>query len=235
MIVAIHQLHYFPWLGYLEKMAHSDKFIFLDQVQLTRRSYMHRNRIINPNGKIMYLNVSCEQHGNFTQEYKKIREKDFKVWTDKQKGRIISAYKKCKFFDEVWAAILPVFHDEPEFLCDVTLHSIHILRHLFNIHTPVIMQSTLNINDNLKKSDLILGLCKAVGADVYYSGNGAKKYMKDELFKTEGIQVIYQQFEHPVYEQLGNHDFVSGLSALDILFNCGIKEARRIFWNSVGE
>lgn len=235
MIAAIHQMHYFPWLGYLEKMAHADKFIFLDKVQLTRRSYMHRNRIINLNGEISYLNVLCEQHGNFKQEYRKIREKDFKVWTDKQKGRIISAYKKCRYFDEVWTAIHSVFYNEPEFLCDVTLHSIEILRYLFDIHTPLVMQSTLDIDDSLRKSDLILELCKAVRADTYYSGNGAKKYMKDEIFEKDGVHVAYQQFNHPVYNQIGNHEFVPGLSALDILFNCGIEKSRKIFWDSVGE
>ena len=75
MMVAIHQPHYFPWLGYLAKMASVDKFILMDTVQLEKRSYMHRNRIIDPDGEVRYLNISCEKKNHFCQEYKDIKDR----------------------------------------------------------------------------------------------------------------------------------------------------------------
>lgn len=59
MKVAIHQLHHFPWLGYMDKMAKVDKFVIMDQVQLEDKSYMCRNRIIDRNGQIVFLTVPC--------------------------------------------------------------------------------------------------------------------------------------------------------------------------------
>ena len=44
MIVAIHQPHYLPWLGYLHRMAQVDLFILLDHVQFERRNYQNRTR-----------------------------------------------------------------------------------------------------------------------------------------------------------------------------------------------
>ena len=38
MLVAIHQPLYFPWLGYLDRMARSDLFVVLDHVQFERRA-----------------------------------------------------------------------------------------------------------------------------------------------------------------------------------------------------
>ncbi len=234
MMVAIHQPHYFPWLGYLAKMASVDQFILMDTVQLEKKSCMHRNRIIDLDGQIRYLNVSCEKHNHFEREYRDFRTKDFETWSGRQKGIIIRAYKKSDFFEEIWNAISPIFDVEHELLCEVTIHSINILRDIFKIDTSLIMQSDLKVDSSLKKEKLILGLCKAAGANVYYAGRGASmQYLDVEECKREGINVIYQDFLHPVYQQLGNHPFVPGLSALDLLFNNGIEKSKEIFWSSI--
>jgi hypothetical protein len=66
-----------------------------------------------------------------------------------------------------------------------------------------------------------------VGATHYLSGNGARDYMQPEKFAQAGIQVVWQQFSHPVYpQQFGA--FVPYLSSLDVLFNCGITASRQI-------
>ena len=45
MILAAHQPHYLPWLGYLYKMATCDVFVHLDDVQYKKREFQNRNRI----------------------------------------------------------------------------------------------------------------------------------------------------------------------------------------------
>ena len=45
MIVAIHQPHFLPWLGFLQRMAQADVFVLLDHVQFERRNYQNRTMI----------------------------------------------------------------------------------------------------------------------------------------------------------------------------------------------
>lgn len=52
MRAAIHQPHYFPWLGYFDKMAKADTFVLLDEVQLEKNSLMLKNRVIATNGEL---------------------------------------------------------------------------------------------------------------------------------------------------------------------------------------
>ena len=54
MIVAIHQPMYLPWQPYFGKIACSDVFIFLDDVQYPlKRSFFNRNIIKGVNGSIL--------------------------------------------------------------------------------------------------------------------------------------------------------------------------------------
>ena len=62
-VVAMHQPHYFPWLGYLDKMVKTDEFVVLDEVQFTDGSPMHRNRFLQINGDAKLLSVSVQKKG----------------------------------------------------------------------------------------------------------------------------------------------------------------------------
>ena len=52
-------------------------------------------------------------------------------------------------------------------------------------------------------------------------------YMDMDKFKEADIEIIIQSYEHPQYSQLwakeNNGDFISHLSVIDLLFNCGEK------------
>ena len=45
MIVAAHQPHYMPWLGYLDKMAKADLFVVMDDLQYEAQNFQNRQRV----------------------------------------------------------------------------------------------------------------------------------------------------------------------------------------------
>src|SRR6185369_9034093 len=45
MIVAAHQPHYLPWLGYLDKLGKSDVFVVMDDLQFEAQNYQNRQRL----------------------------------------------------------------------------------------------------------------------------------------------------------------------------------------------
>ena len=92
-----------------------------------------------------------------------------------------------------------------------------------HIKTKLILSSEIS-ESGLKGNEKIFSILKALNADVYISGEGkgAKRYIKPEEFSKNGIKLIYQDYKHPTYKQLFG-DFISGLSIIDLLFNCGAK------------
>jgi hypothetical protein len=53
-----------------------------------------------------------------------------------------------------------------------------------------------------------------------------RNYLDEEAFRSAGIRLVYQDYVHPTYRQ-AFPGFVSHLSAIDVLFNCG-SESREV-------
>jgi hypothetical protein len=90
----------------------------------------------------------------------------------------------------------------------------------FDIRTPVVYSSQLGVDG--RATSLLVNICRAVGADAYLSGPGGARYMEMALFEEAGLQVLWQDFDCPVYEQqFPETGFVPDLSVIDALLNCG--------------
>jgi hypothetical protein len=87
------------------------------------------------------------------------------------------------------------------------------------INTTVVTAAGLGIRER-GGTTTNLAICRAAGAHVYLSGRYGKDYLDEGPFAEHGIQVVYQDFRHPVYPQLWG-DFVPHMSAIDLLLNCG--------------
>lgn len=229
MIVGIHQPNYFPWMGYFDKIDQSDIFILLDEVQLTDSSVTQRNRILNCNGVPVYLTVAFEKTGYMQKQLREIRLNHEVNWQKRQVDFLRGTYGKTPYFEEVWEVINPVFTRDYDTLVEVNYDAICLIKNLLQISTRIVWQSELDYPRETHKNDLILNLCKSVSADTYLSGTGAQKYMDLDKFVQNGIKVEFQKFTMPEYKQIYASEFCGGLSMLDVLFNCGIEETRRLF------
>jgi hypothetical protein len=72
-----------------------------------------------------------------------------------------------------------------------------------------------------------------VGADALLVGlGGSRAYLDRAAFAQAGVELVFQQFTHPVYPQRGPAPFSAGLSAVDCLFNCGPDSSRALLGHS---
>lgn len=231
--VAIHQPHYFPWLGYLDKMAKANEFVVLDEVQFADGSPMSRNRFLQVDGKAKLLSLSIEKKGYLEKPTKDVRLSNWTKTRKKHRGFIECNYGKAPHFDETMPLVAEVLEADYETLLNLDMASIGMLRSAYGIATPLVMQSSLSYDTEAKNNELVLSLCETCEADVYLSGRGARAYMDDHSFAEKGIAVRYQEFSYPEYPQYRQSEFVLNLTALDLLFQCGIDGAREIFYGNM--
>lgn len=234
MKVAIQQPHYFPWIGYFDKMAKVDLFVLLDEVQLEKRSPMTRNRVLGPGGSVEYISVAANQRGHRGKRYNEILISDDSSWKKKNLSQLQEYYRKAPFYEEILPILQQFYCADWGTLCEWSVSSIQMLKELLEIPTQLVYQKDVSYDRSNKKSDLILDLCIHVNADLYVAGRGASvQYLDREAFEKNRIKIVFQDFQHPVYPQANAPEFVSGISALDMLFNCGIKKTRDLFWENV--
>lgn len=225
--VSIHQPSYFPWLGYLYKVAICDKFVILDDVAANKAAYQFRN-IFFCNGKSKFITLPVNYRTG-----KKINELEFtnRSWRIEHLDKIYNYYLKAKYFNEIFPLIEDVINDQN---CirpiDVISQTMFFLFNIFEINTEIVFSK--DIPKNGQKGELVYSICKEVGAKIYLSGRGASEYMNDNIlkkFEESGITIEWINFLHPKYQQSYQYEFISGLSGVDILFFEGIKNSKKIF------
>ena len=85
--------------------------------------------------------------------------------------------------------------------------------------TKTVNSSSLDVEG--RKVELLVGICKALGAGRYISPQGSRGYIdENNLFWPNGIELAYHSYHHPEYRQL-HGAFLPYLSALDLLLSEG--------------
>lgn len=226
-IVSAHQPNFLPYLGFFDKMASSDVFVIRDEVQFVERDYHHRNRIriasppdAEPQCKWMRVPVAKEQR-----ELKDIRirneVKDKNVpWNSCMLRQIRSHYEKAPCFSRYFAELELILRVRTERLIELNMALISWLKDCFALDTEIVYASQLECRKTGDPTRDLVEIARAVGADAYLSGNGGRAYLDRLPFDVSGIELQFQSFHHPVYEQR-YPGFFPNLAAIDALFNVG--------------
>jgi len=225
MICAIHQPNYIPYLGFFDKYKKADIFVLYDTAQYSKNDFHNRNKIKYEKG---WKWITIPVHVYLGQKIKDVEIADKNI-LEKHLDIIKLAYQKAENFEESFEFILKLFNSlkGKRFLVEINIPILMSLFKMVDNSKKIVLASELQIKSDLKKTSALVEICKKVGADKYLSGIGAKDYLDEKEFYKENIEVIWQNFHHPIYVQLYG-DFIPNLSIIDALMNVGIKRLKEI-------
>lgn len=223
--VVIHQPDFLPYLGFFHRFLQADLFVALDHAQFvngTSRSWTHRDKIKTPRGA-QWLTVSVNKAPRDTPiNAISLAETD---WRKQNLDLARENYRGAPHFDEIFSELEKLYALPCTQLAEFTTASIDMLLGMFDISLPRVESSRLNPVG--QKNELLVDILRKVEATHYLSGIGARDYFEPTAYSNAGLEVIWQDFKHPVYPQL-HGEFVPYLSSIDMLFNCGIAQSREI-------
>ena len=208
---------YLPWLGFFDQLRRSDVFVYYDDVQFDKHGWRNRNRIKGPKGA-HWLTVPVLHKGRMGQRIDEVEIDPKLPWARKQIETIRQFYAKAPFVGRYLPELEAVLDRNWGNLVDLDIAVAEAMAGWLGLEREMFRSSQLPVEGD--RNLRLLSLCRHFGATRYLSGNAAQSYLDLDLFQTTGIDVEWQDYQHPVYPQL-HGPFEPALSALDLVLNVG--------------
>ena len=210
---AIMQPTFLPWLGYFALLDRADVFVYLDDVQLARRSWQVRNRVATPNGVVtLSLSVAGKPSRPLLA--------DTRLADTGQERKLLAtlgqALAGAPFAAPVEALVRRCVETAEGSLARLNVSLIEGIAAMAGIGGTRVRASELGVPP-AEKAERLLAICERVGADEYLSAIGSVAYLTEhDPFEASAVRLRFLDYEHPRYER-GGRPFESHLAAVDAL------------------
>ena len=181
----ISQPRLFPGLHYLHRMLAADWFVILDTVQFTPRHEENRARLRTANGAD-WLTVPMRQASR-EQLIRDTRIDESQPWQRRALGTLQHLYGKAPHFRVHAPAVQAVLEGRYETLTDLDRASWEPALRLLGITCRFVRASELPVEG--KGPQLLLDICKHLGADSYLSGGFGREYLDTAAFALSLIHI----------------------------------------------
>lgn len=217
MTIGILQPGYLPWLGFFEQLYRSDLFVMYDDVTFDKGGWRNRNRVKTPQG-ICWLTVPVMKKDLIHTLLMNVEINNITPWWKKHLGTMLQCYRKAPYFKKYFPIFEEGYSIRWDRLIDLDMFFIKKLMNVLDIERPIHFSSSLPVTGD--RNERLINICSHFGATVFYEGKAGECYIDTERFRERGIEVLFQNYQHPVYSQLFG-EFIPYLSVVDLLFNHG--------------
>jgi hypothetical protein len=224
MKIAASQPTFLPYAGYFGLIDEVDKFIIMDTVSFSSRSWQQRVLIRSKNDTKL-LTIPVIKNKLRGQLIKNTHIDISSNYIYKHLENIRHEYSKFPFFDRYYPSIEHIYKNDHKKLLNLNIEFIKKISFFLNINEKkIILLSDLNIEKKYLKDELICKICESLGnVDEYISTIGAENYLKENKFLNNNFKIKYFEFTHDKNEitMYNNKNF--HLSIIDLLFRHGEK------------
>lgn len=187
-------------MSYFDRLAKSDIHVSLDHVAVSKGDFVNRTRIQQRDGRVMWLTIPTKA-GVPINELGTHYAPDHGNWRHKHARSLYQCYPDIPHLATKW------FHRH--YLVGVLKQTTDFLADQLGVTTERVSSAGLGGSKLGTKSELVLNLCKEVGATTYLSGPHGRDYLDLPAFERAGIEVEWH--DYPVVQPV--------LSAVHDLFS----------------
>jgi hypothetical protein len=212
--LAVMQPYFLPYIGYFQLIAACDLFVVYDNIKYTKKGWINRNRMLR-NGKDVMFSLPL-QHGS---DHLDIDQRALAGTSEPHKwlAQLKGAYRHAPGFAQTLPLLEQIAQCREANLFGFLHHALLATCAHLEIHTPMRISSSVDIDHGLKGQDKVLALCNTLGASTYVNAIGGIGLYSPEAFAQRGVALHFIRSRPLTYPQFGNAPFVPWLSIVDVL------------------
>ncbi len=219
MKVGIMQPYFFPYLGYIGLIKHTDAFILFDGVQFIRHGWIERNRILKPNEGWQYISVALKKASSrsLIQDTHLNNEQ---AWQEKIFAQLQHYKKKSPYYRDTIELIKDAFSKPSESITQLNCNCLESVCAYLGVpfRCGIYSQMSLQIEEANTPDEWALNICKALGYNEYWNPTGGMEFFDRSKYEAAGIKLQFMQPALPFYSQRrGPENFENGLSIIDVM------------------
>ena len=220
MKFAVMQPYFMPYIGYFQLMDAVDRFVIYDNIEFTKKGWIHRNRILI-GGVPQYFTVNLEKGSDFSMVNERKVSPVFAKERNKILAKIEANYRNAPFYEETRSLIKTCFNCDDVNLFSFIFHSIVTIKEYLGIGTELIVSSKLSIDHSLKNRYKIWAFSERLNLQEYVNPIGGLELYSKKEFNERGVNLMFHRANLTPYRQLAYEEFVPALSIIDVLMNVG--------------
>jgi hypothetical protein len=212
-----------PWAGYFNLMAQADNFIFHDDIQLEKRSWQTRNRLIF-GGKPSWISLPI-RHISERQTIIETEVLIDKKWRGDLDRTFARNYGGHEYYGASREVLDLLLSNDNIKLSKLNETIICFIAEKLKISPRIHLASNLNLPG--VRSERLIAFCRNFNAEEYLSPIGSAEYLAMDHFSEDSkSRLRFQNYNPKPYLQKTATTFVSHLSVLDIIANLGWDKTR---------
>lgn len=224
MKLAVMQPYFFPYLGYFQLIHSVDKFVFFDDVQYVRKSWMGRNRLLNISSNTPFFIRPSLVKPSYRAMLDTVQLDDDQNWEKKLLSQIEVYKNNAPFYFEVLPLIKDILSNDHKFLLNFNVNSIIQIAKWLDLDVEFERYSDYqwHFSELPDKGNWAPEISKKLEASHYINSPGGQDFIFPEPFNENGIKLGFLQPDLVPYDQK-TEIFIPGLSIIDVLFFNGKK------------
>lgn len=239
MRLGIMQPYFFPYIGYISLIKHTDEFILFDPVQFIHHGWIERNRVLKPIDKNkppipgenwQYISVPLIKHSRDT-IIKDIKIDNSINWKEKILSQLTTCYKKkAPFFNQTVEVVKQGLDIETDSIVELNKNVLEAICKYLNIDTKITIFSDKNLMIEQPKApdEWALNICKAInGVNEYWNPPGGIEFFDEQKYADANIDLKFQQVQlSPYIQRIGY--FEPGLSIIDVMMFNNVEQINKM-------
>ncbi|MBI1731271.1 MAG: WbqC family protein [Gammaproteobacteria bacterium] len=218
MRLGIMQPYFFPYLGYFELMARTDRWIVFDVVRYSPKTWMNRNRILHPTRGWQYVTVPVIHAADML--IRDVRVVDRPAAAERILGQMDHyRVRRAPHFSEVRELVRgALLGGDSDLLRDVNVRALALTCACLGIDARLELLSGMDLAlpEITAPGGWALEISSALGAAEYLNPPGGRELFDPEAFAARGIRLSFTELREFGYDSRP-YPFIPHLSILDVL------------------